>query len=362
MILGKYPDAAWRPEGTLVGDRILYDQRSGTTTVFARKPIGAPPKSEIEYVVVGDLRSPNERVIVYVPNLRRPQPLRGAFMHNLRHRRLNEAMLAVTGNPFAMRRVARQAEAITEAVLEPFLFYRLPSRGMSLVHAASVAFGGDATIFAGSASVGKTTLAFHYVREGASFLGDAMVIMSEDGRVLSYPGLVKLNGGHLKTSPELETRLVRGMGPRGRYFLRRELSARPSEALDSLPQPRMSEVFDGVTIPGSCELSRVVLIRRGSFDKPSCEAIGADSVAAILSAEVAWELEAAPWRNAQFIYCPSAARGKDFVLEASEHHSRVEEIIRRGTSRAKCYSVSLPYDANISLVGDLVPGVKPIGK
>ena len=360
LTLGRSPSVEWNPEGVLIGDRILYDEGSGTTTVFGDRPVGGPKRSDIEYVVVGDLRSPGGPVAVYVPNLRRPLPSRSSFVHNLRRRNLTGAALTASGDPLALRRVARQAEAITEAIIEPFLFYRLPTKGMSLVHAGAVDAGKGGMMFAGSASVGKTTLAIRYVANGAAFLGDAMVILTEDGRVHPYPGLLKLNAGHLKSFPDLETRLTKGLGPSGAALLRRELRGGASGVLESLPQPQMAELFDQVAISRGCPLSRVILIRRGSFEKATSEAAGG-SVAPILTAEISWELEAAPWRNAQFIYAPSAATGKDFVLEASEHHSKVRDIIGRGVSRAECHSVSLPYGASASLVEELVPALNPRG-
>ncbi|MDA4123968.1 MAG: hypothetical protein OK438_00765 [Thaumarchaeota archaeon] len=358
LVLGQYPSQEWTPTGTLVGDRILYDPESRTTSVLRNKATKKVVRSEAEYVVIGDLRAWGEPVTVYVPSLRRPMTPRKTFGRDVRHGHLRRAMLAVAGNPLGMRQVVRQAEMITEAILEPFLFYRLPAKGLSLIHAASVCSQSAATVFAGSANIGKSTLALRFAKEKAAFLGDALVILAESGEVLPYPGLVKLHGGHLASFPELRIRLTAGMGPIGTYLLRSELSANPMEALESLPQREMVELFDEVIIPKRCKLKEVVLIRRGPFAEAKVEEIDPELLARVLSAEIYWEAEAAPWRNGQFIYAPSAATGRDFFQEAAEHHAKVDEIMRRGVANAKCFMVALPIEAPVQMVEGLVPGFR----
>jgi hypothetical protein len=266
-------------------------------------------------------------------------------------------MLAAAGNPFGMQLVVRQAERITEAIIEPFLFYRLPAKGLSLVHAASVCSEGSATLFAGSANVGKSTLALHFVKKKMAFLGDALVILTEGGEVLPYPGLVKLHAGHLAAFPELAVRLTAEMGSIGAYLLRRELVTSPDGTLGLLPQHQMVELFQDVTIPPRCKVGNVVLVRRGSFAEASCEEIYPRPLADALSAELYWGIEAASWRNGQFVYSPSAAAGRDFFQEAAAQHEKVSEILLRGISRAKCFKVTLPMEAPVQQIEDLLPEI-----
>jgi hypothetical protein len=81
-----------------------------------------------------------------------------------------------------------------------------------------------------------------------AFLGESLLILAEGGDVLPYPGLVKLQKGHL-ASFEPRDHLAAELGPIGAYFLRSELSASPKEALESLPQPRMVELLENATMP-----------------------------------------------------------------------------------------------------------------
>jgi hypothetical protein len=357
LVLGEYPSREWKPTGTLVGDRFLYDSKSGVTTVLSNRVTKRPERSEVEYVVVGDLRAPGEPVTVYVPSVRTPTTAGRFFGREFGHGRLRRAMLAAAGNPFGMQFVVHQAERITEAIIEPFLFYRLPAKGLSLVHAASVSSQGSATLFAGSANVGKSMLAMHFVKKKMAFLGDSLVILTEGGEVLPYPGLVKLHAGHLAAFPELAVRLTTEMGPIGAYLLQNELAASPEEALGLLPQRQMIELFQNITIPSHCKAGSVVLIRRGSFAEATCEEIHPEILANALGVELYWGIEAGSWRNGQFAYCPSVAEGRDFFQEATAQHSKVRGILLRGISRAKCFRVALPMGVPTQQIEDLFPDI-----
>jgi hypothetical protein len=362
LILGEYPSEDWLPTGTLVGDRFLYDEKSSTTAVLSERVQTRPNRSEVEYVVTGDLRTPGEPVTVYVPRLRRPMTPGRCFRDDLRGGHPRRAFLAVAGNPFGMRWVVRQAERITETVIEPFLFYRLPSKGMSFVHATSFCSKGSATLYAGSANIGKSTLALRFAKEKGAFLGDTLVILGEGGEVLPYPGLIKLHGGHLASFPELRTRLSAGLGWVGTRLLLSELSADPKEALEFLPQREMAELFEGVAIPKSCRIESVFLVRRGSFTGAKSEETDREAVARALSTDLFWEFEAAPWRNGQFIYSSSALAGRDSTQEAMKHHVRVGEVMRRGVSRVKCYSLWLPLEEPVIRAEDFIPEIKGSGR
>jgi hypothetical protein len=357
LVLGEYPSQEWKPDGTLVGDRFLYDPKSRVTTILRSRVTKRPERSEVEYVVVGDLRTSGEPVTVYVPSVRTPTTPVRSFSRELGHGHLRRAMLAVSGDPFGMQLVVHQAERITEAVIEPFLFYRLPTKGLSLVHAASVCFRGSATLFVGSANIGKSTLALHFVKKKMAFLGDALVILTQGGEVLPYPGLVKLHAGHLAAFPELTARLTAEMGSIGTYLLRSELAASPDETLGLLPQRQMIELFQSVTVPSRCEAENVVLIRRGSFTRATCEETYPRSLADALGVELYWGIEAASWRNGQFAYCPSAAAGRDFFQEATAQHAKVHDILLRGISRAKCFQVTLPLEAPVQQIEELLPDI-----
>jgi hypothetical protein len=358
LVLGEYPSKDWIPEGTMVGDRFLYDAKSETTAVLNGRIEGGPSKSGVEYVMTGDLRTAGGNVTVYVPNLRKPTTSARGFYTELGRRHPRRALLAVAGNPLAMRQVARQAEEITEAVIEPFLYYRLPSKGLCLAHATSFSSGEVATLYAGSANIGKTTLALGFVREKRVFLGDTLVILSDQGDVLPYPGLVKLHGGHLTLFPELGGRLAERLGRFGSSLFKGELTAHPQGVLDALPQRQMTELFEAVTIPKRCTLGSVFLVSRGTFRESANLEVDSETAAKSLTTDIVWEFETAPWRKGQFIYSSDAVEGADFLHRSIEHRARILGVMLKGVSRSRCYRLQLPMSAPVTLAADFIPALR----
>ena len=357
LVMGALPGGGWEPEGDLVGDRYLYDSSSGITTVLGDRPSKNPARSQVEYVLTGDLRSPRGRLTVYVPKLRKRTGGWTNVKFELRRRNFRRALLAASGNPFGDRNVIRQAEMITEEIIEPFLFYRLPSKGLSLLHAASVSDGEQAVLVGGSANIGKTAFVLSSAKAGRGLLGDSYVIVSETGDVLSYPGLVKLNAGHLSIFPEVRHQLTRGMGSFGSSLLESELSSNPNGALGALPQWKFAELFEGATVRSRGTLKLTVLVRRKSGGEVRCEEILPETAARSLAAELYWDFESAGWRNNRFILAPSAARGNDLASEATELHSKVAGVVYKGVSRSRCFGVEVPLGVPIQQVEKLVPGL-----
>ena len=356
LVMGRLPDG-WVPSGVLSGDRFLYQAESQTTTVLSNRAVAEPSGADVEYVVVGDLTSPEGAVEVYVPNLRRGTGSGASFSRDFRARRFRRALIDLAGNPMGVRRSGRHAEAVTEAVLEPFLFYRLPSRGLTFVHGAGVCSNGRGTLLAGSANIGKTSFILGSVSQNLGFLGDTFTILSSDGKLLSYPGLLKLNEWHLAAFPELRGPLARGLGSIGSRLLKGELSANPKDALESLPQHKITELFERAEIAERCQLERVVIVTRGSFPQPSLRRSDPETTAKLLAAELYWEFELAPWRNAQFIFAPRTPSG-NLGRGTLEHHRRVEEVISKGLANAECMCAELPFRSPISALMDLAKGTQ----
>lgn len=358
IIMGDYPGGSWTPIGNLVGDRYLYDPDANSTTVLGHRIAGKPSKLDVEYVIVGDLRQSRGPVTVYVPKPRRPLSPGRSFRYDLRDGSTGRALLGLLGNPFGFRNIVKQAERLTEAIIEPFFFAKLPEKGLSLVHAASVCEGESSTVLAGSANVGKSTFALSSAKKGKGFLGDSFVILSETGEVLPYPGLIKLHGGHLTLFPELEDRLAAGMGGLGASLLKRELLAQGGRAIDLLPQRQISELFDKVEIPKRTSMRRAIHVVRGSFAEARTNPIAPEQLARAMAADLFWEFEATQWRNAQFADAPSAYLGFDLTQRSVEHHNRVTAVLRNAVRNSDCHSVSLPFDAPVVGVEEMVPQSK----
>jgi dolichol-phosphate mannosyltransferase len=73
-------------------------------------------------------------------------------------------------------------------VVEPILRWTFVRKGYALVHAACVAFDGQAVLVTARTDTGKTSTILRTVDNYAcSFLSDDMTIVSKDGQVMSYP-------------------------------------------------------------------------------------------------------------------------------------------------------------------------------
>jgi hypothetical protein len=348
LVLGEYPSKSWKPSGLTVGDRLLYDSGSDSTTVFRKPTTAVLSKSDVEYVILGDFRKRESKVTVYVPALPERIGYFRSIMKGLVRRSLARTLLAVSGSDsYSMEGMELAAAKVRLAVLEPFLYYRLPFKGSTLVHGSVVSANGSGLMFAGGGHIGKTALSLEMVKRGYSYLGDDLAIVSEGGQAFPYPEPIRIQEQHLALFPDLESKLTSGMGATERFFFRRLLRHSPGEVLELMPRLPISELFAGARIGGTCRLDNVILIRKGVIQDPIFEEIDLESIAGALAAELFWEFEAGHWRHNQYIYCPSCAKGTDFLAEEREHGSLVTRIIADSLRGSKVFRLQVPYEFKI---------------
>lgn len=86
------------------------------------------------------------------------------------------------------RLLAGSPHVLYTNVVEALLRFLLVSKGYVLLHSASLATNGRATLLSAQTDTGKTSTVIRLVRErGYTFLSDDMTIITPDGRALSYP-------------------------------------------------------------------------------------------------------------------------------------------------------------------------------
>jgi putative flippase GtrA len=86
------------------------------------------------------------------------------------------------------RLLAQSPHVLYTNVVEALLRFLLVSKGYVLLHSASLATNGHATLLSAQTDTGKTSTVIRLVRErGYTFLSDDMTIITPDGRALSYP-------------------------------------------------------------------------------------------------------------------------------------------------------------------------------
>ena len=95
------------------------------------------------------------------------------------------------GSPITIsvnRLLAGSPHVLYTNVVEALLRFLLVSKGYVLLHSASLATNGRATLLSAQTDTGKTSTVIRLVRErGYTFLSDDMTIITPDGRALSYP-------------------------------------------------------------------------------------------------------------------------------------------------------------------------------
>jgi hypothetical protein len=348
LVLGEYPSESWKPSGFTVGDRLLYDLDSDSTTVFRKPTTAVLSESDVEYVIVGDFRKSESRVVVYVPSLPKRIGYVRSVLKGLARRSLTRTLLAASKSSFySIEGIELEAARIRLAILEPFLYYRLPFKGSTLVHGSVVSSNGSGLMFAGGGHIGKTALSLEMVRRGYSYLGDDLAIVSEEGRAFPYPEPIRIQEQHLSLFPDLESNLTSNMGALEKFLFRRLVRASHGEVLELMPRLPISEVVPGARIGGTCRLDNTILIRKGVIHDPIFEEIDVESTAGALAAELFWEFEAGHWRHNQYIYCPSCAKGTDFLAEEGEHRVLVTKVITDSLRNSRVFRLQVPYEFRI---------------
>ncbi|HZW58573.1 MAG TPA: hypothetical protein VFF30_19965 [Nitrososphaerales archaeon] len=345
IVLGEYPSKDWSPRGYTVGDRILYDFDSDLTTVF-RRPTGSMlSKSDVEYVIRGNIRDNRSAMTVYVPRLSKQLGYFRRVGRGLARKNFSRAMLAAVGNSAtSSEEIELEAAKVRLAILETFLYYRLPFNGASMAHASLVSKNGSGLMIAGSGHIGKTTLALEMVKKGYSYMGDDLVIVGDRGQALQYAEPIRIQEQHLEIFPELAKKVTSSMGTLERFFFNRMLKSSPEQALNLMPRLPISEIVDGGALGDVCRLDSVLVVRKGVIPEPVFEEIDAETASSVLAAELFWEFEAALWRHTQYMYGRSCAKAVDFIEEEGEHHRLISRVLRDALKNSRTFRLKVPYE------------------
>jgi len=328
IVLGSVPSPDWAPHGTPIGEDLLCDQRTEEVTVLRRsEPVFS--SDNVRFVLRGDTRRSGAPVSIYVPSLKTEAP-----------RWLRVARVLVRHD------FLTQEEAIADAILtglvEPFLYYRLPNEGHSLVHASAVS-NGLGILFYGSSNVGKTSMALHLVKEGFEFFGDDLVILNENGRLLAYPKRIKLEAQHLPAYPALTSRIGSTMNPVKRLLFKRFARNSAETPFQMMfYHPAISEIFDDVRIGRQSDLGALVYLKRAMRKDISLREIEMESSVEALATNLFWEFDTSAYRHNPYRYCMAYASNDDFLEGEIEQHHKVTRLLGKAISRARSFELQLP--------------------
>jgi hypothetical protein len=333
IILGNAPSDEWVPRGSALGPNILYD-RSRDEVTLLRHPKPVLPWQNVQFIIQGDMVK-SESMSIYLPHFMVGVP------YWLRIARM-----------FAMHDFQSDEELIAEHILgnfvEPFLYYRLPSKGYSLVHGAAVS-NGTGILFVGLSNVGKTTMALQMIREGWEFLGDDLVILNESGRLLSYPKRINVEMHHLEAYPELIQKIGSKMSPARRFFFNRYVKSSSEKFFETkFYRPSISEIFDDIKIADCCDLGAVVQLDRTERGDLGIQEIDTESCVKTITSNLFWEFNLQLYRTYQYRYCSSYPSDRFFLRQEEEHHNKIRRIIEKAVSNVRVFEIRVPTKFNSS--------------
>jgi DNA polymerase III delta prime subunit len=346
ILLGNFPSDNWHATGSTVGDRILYDEHSKTATVFKKAINSSTNNGDVEYIIAGDVSASDSEVLVYVPNLPKRATRIKTALSSISRLHLTRALLAIMGDKDLLNwNIEEETAKLRLAILEPFLYYRLPLLDASLVHASVLEKDGDGMMFAGTGHVGKTSLALMLIRKGYSYLGDDLVIVNKDGTVLAYPEPIRFQEQHLQMVSESVKKSLNRENWLKRKIYSKMLEISPREFFRLRPRTPIKLISDDARTSTSCSLRKIILIRRKILHEPAIRRVDPESIYGMLAAELFWEFEAGHWRHNQYLLSPSVARGEDFLEKEQNHRKKVSSILQSASKNAECFLVELPLES-----------------
>jgi hypothetical protein len=360
LVFGEFPSPDWQPRGFSLGGDLLYHEETHETTILGRLRPPPAKKKDVKYVMDGDLRDPKQKVTIYIPRAEpTPESRAKLLAFSMFRSNLDATYLAILAkNSFLNNAVIeRQATDIICSFIEPFLYYRLPSSGLSLVHGSAVSLNGSGVLLIGASDVGKTTLALELVSQGFAFLGDDLAIVDCEAKMMAYPKRIKLEERHPEVFPQLIERIREKLDRSDRVIFDRMVRSKSNMLFDYLPRPTISELIEKVKVERSCSLDAVILVRRGMISEPKVSQVDKETIERALTNGLFWEFDTQSWRHNQYAYCPSHAAGRDFIREEFEHHTKVSDIVSHAVGGAKAFELQLPPNFDIGQIGKLIEGL-----
>jgi hypothetical protein len=335
-VLEPLPESIKLSGASPLGDELFYDATEDKTIILLdAKPTFSA--KDVMFVILGDMRT-SSQITVHVPNGIWKDPRWITLAHNL----LKRDSVNIT---------FEEVGGILCRIAEPCLYYYLPTKGYSFLHAGAV-YKKNGVLFFGPSNIGKTSIVLEMVKRGWEFLGDDMVIIDERNHALTYPKTIKLEGQNIATHPYLYKPLSAKLGTVDRFLLRRSMSGAARRPFKIALHASILDLFGDAKIRPQCDIDYVVRLTRSSQEKPTIQEIDPNSCVNSLSVGLFWEFNAQRWRHTEYRYCPSFPLGNDFILQEARHNEKITDIITKGLSRSKGLELRMPY--NYSKIDDAV--------
>lgn len=218
-----------------------------------------------------------------------PSPQPGAITYSEGLSRFGFGLAVMPGSAYTevviSPLLAHSPYALYKSVLEPIVRWALAQRGAALLYGAAVARQGRAALLVPEQDQGKTAAALRAAGEGFDFMGDDFVILTDDGRVWSFPKPVTVTAealratavtAHLRRRERLKLWLRNALYGRAARTagLRLSRGRWPVATLNLLwqrlfspPKRPIESLIPAVSIADQAQLTELVLLREGEGEE-----------------------------------------------------------------------------------------------
>lgn len=335
---------------TMLGDGMYYlEDKDMIITSINNEGISLKPE-EIELVIEGDpFSAKNNNISISTP---RTIPYDAGLSGSVS--RIVADIKADTIPHIAKNKEERWAGLLISSVLEPLLYFRLPTLDHTFIHAAGLVHDGKCLLIIGHSNVGKTSLALEMVMNGYSFLGDDLTILSSKGEMLSFPKPVKLEGHNITERPEILSRIKEKMGTREKLFFKILTSYLKKKSRSVSASVSIGDVLENPNMSSQHSIHHVVHIKRYSGNDLIVKEMSIEESVKEAALNLFWEFECQEYRYTKPFYAFKKAHGEDYTTFLEEHHSHIKDILAASFSKVKSYMIKIPASATTHDIYDAV--------
>ena len=323
---------------TMLGDGMYYlEDKDMIITSINNEGISLNP-NEIELVIEGDpFSSSNNNISISTP---RTMPYDGGLSGSVS--RIVADIKSDTLPHIAKDKEERWAGLLISSVLEPLLYFTLPTLNHTFIHAAGLVNNNKGLLIIGHSNVGKTSLALEMVMNGYSFLGDDLTILSNKGEILNFPKPVKLEGHNITERPEILSRIKENMGTNEKLFFKILTSYLKKKSRSISTSVSIEDILETPTISSKHNINLVIHIKRYSGDSLIVTEMTAEESVKEAALNLFWEFECQEYRYTKPFYAFKKVHGEDYAKFLEEHHNHIENILSVSFSKVKSYLIKIP--------------------
>lgn len=323
---------------TMLGDGMYYlENKDMVITSINHEGISLNP-NEVELAIEGDpLSSTNNHISI---STSRTIPYDGGLSGTVS--KLVADVKSETLPHIAKDKEERWAGLLISSVLEPLLYFTLPTLNHTFIHAAGLINKDKGLLIIGHSNVGKTSLALEMVMNGYSFLGDDLTILSNKGEILSFPKPVKLEGHNITERPEILSKIKENMGTNEKLFFKILTSYLKKKSRSISASVNIEDVLEKPVISSSHNINHVIHIKRYSGDSLIVKEMTLEESVKEAALNLFWEFECQEYRYTKPFYAFKRAHGDDYMKYLEEHHNHIMNIISKSFSKTKSHLIKIP--------------------